>query len=142
MPTAVSCCVYWKAKPDNDALMEFHRDTTAETNLVTGYGSEGIRIGADILRQPCIVAPDQVIEDWAVGDIATLTAEGLQPAVMLKPELILLGTGPRLSFPQMSVTRDIVALGIGFEVMDTAAACRTYNVLVHEGRRVVAALML
>ena len=142
MPTAAWCCVYWKAKPGNGALMQFHRDTTAETNLVTGYGAEGIRIGAEILTRPCIVAPDRLIENWAVEDIATLTAGGLQPAVMLKPELILLGTGPRLCFPQMSVTRDIVALGIGFEVMDTAAACRTYNVLVHEGRRVVAALML
>ena len=122
--------------------MQFHRDTTADENLITGYGAEGIRIGTDILERPCIVAPDTVIEAWAVDDIATLTSERLQPAVKLQPELILLGTGQRLCFPDASVTRDIVALGIGFEVMDTAAACRTYNVLVHEGRRVVAALLL
>ncbi len=122
--------------------MQFHRDTTGEINVITGYGAEGVRVGTAIISRSCIVTPDSLIEDWAADDVLTLTMAQLDVAAALEPELILLGSGRRLRFPPSEVTRAVTALGVGLEVMDTAAACRTYNVLAHEGRHVVAALIL
>jgi uncharacterized protein len=89
-----------------------------------------------------IIAPKQLKEDWPPQSIADLTVEHLQTVIDLKPELVILGTGRNLEFPHPSITEPLFTKGIGVEVMDTAAACRTYNVLMHEGREVVAALIV
>lgn len=88
-----------------------------------------------------VISPRQLIRDWAPQDIATLCAEHLEPIVRLQPEVVLLGTGPRLDFPASEVLAVLHEQQIGVEVMDTAAACRTYNILMAEGRNVVAGLI-
>jgi uncharacterized protein len=77
---------------------------------------------------------------WAVDSPAALSVEDLERAVELRPEILLIGTGPRLVMPANNLMQRLGTQGIGVEIMDTPAACRTYNVLVHEQRRVVAAL--
>ena len=79
---------------------------------------------------------------WSAPEPAALTLDDLAPALALQPEILLLGTGNRLVFPDGQIHARILALGIGFEVMDSGAACRTYNILMSEQRRVVAALLM
>ena len=93
-------------------------------------------------RRSLILTPQQLIEDWAPQQIAELTADHWQAVLGLQPEVILLGTGKRLTFPPMAILSPCHQAGIGIEVMDTSAACRTFNILASEGRNVVAALMM
>lgn len=94
------------------------------------------------LNHSIVIAPDQLIRDWPPATFADLDRTHLNPVSELKPEVILLGTGQQLKFPDMRWIQDFHRLGIGFEVMDTAAACRTYNILTAEDRYAVAALIL
>jgi uncharacterized protein len=84
------------------------------------------------------IAPEALIEDWPVTDAKAMQPGDLAPLFALKPELIVLGTGPTQRFPSAMVMHACLSQGIGFEVMDNAAAARTYSVLAGEGRRVVA----
>jgi uncharacterized protein len=92
------------------------------------------------LKESCLLSARQLITDWPPQQLSELTAEHLQAIRELNPELLLLGSGAKMQFPAATQLAALVSLGIGYEVMDTAAACRTYNVLVAEGRKVVAAL--
>ena len=121
--------------------MKFTLESNAAVNLITAYGNGEICLRERTLRGSVIVAPTEVIEDWAVSSIEDLVMSALEPVLALAPDLIVLGTGNRLRFPPHGLRSQVTARGIGFEVMDTAAACRTYNVLVLEGRKVVAALI-
>ena len=94
------------------------------------------------LTSSFIIAPKQLKENWPPQGLADLTKEHLQAVIELNPELVILGTGQRLEFPHHSLTEPMLAEGIGVEIMDSAAACRTYNVLMHEGREVVAAIIV
>jgi len=87
-----------------------------------------------------IVAPDRLLEDWRVATPAALALEHLEPALALLPEIVLLGTGAALEWPDADLMALCAARAVGLEIMTTPAACRTFNVLVHEQRRVVAAL--
>ena len=89
-----------------------------------------------------IVAPEVLVEDWPVRDAATMQADDIAPLLALAPELVVLGTGERQVFPPPAVMAACLTRGIGIEVMDNAAAARTYNVLAGEGRKVVVALLL
>ena len=89
-----------------------------------------------------VVLPDKVIDDWDVASVEALTQDSLAELARLKPELVLLGTGDSLQFPDSSLLAVLLAAGIGTEVMDTHAACRTYNILAQEGRNVAAALLI
>jgi len=82
------------------------------------------------------------LHDWAVSDPASLELADLATAMALEPDVIIVGTGVSLTLPQTDLMSEVAAHGIGLEIMDTPAACRTYNVLVHERRAVVAALFL
>jgi uncharacterized protein len=122
--------------------MRFTQDSTSATNLVRAYGSGELRVNDNVYRSTIIVsasavqaAPDiRSMEDLAALDPSRILSQG--------PELVLLGTGPRQIFPAASFRAQFLSAGIGFEVMDTGAACRTFNVLVAEQRPVVALLML
>ncbi|HET9485678.1 MAG TPA: Mth938-like domain-containing protein [Xanthomonadales bacterium] len=94
------------------------------------------------LRTSFVLSADRLVEPWPVHDVATLDADAIAPIVALEPEVVLLGTGARLRFPPQSVLAQFLTRGIGVEVMDNAAAARTFNVLAQEGRRVVAAFIL
>ena len=111
--------------------------------VLRGADSRRAKVNDRILERSFALAPDRLIEDWA----APATAAALEPAhldalLALAPELLVLGTGQRQVFPSPAVMAACLTRGIGIEVMDNAAAARTYNVLAREGRRVVVALLL
>jgi uncharacterized protein len=120
--------------------MKFTLDSRDDINLIRGYAQGEVRIGEQVARAPCIVSAAQLILDWAVRDVATLTAADLAPIFELQPDVVLLGTGPKQTFPAGGVRQAFAVRNVGLEVMDLGAACRTYNILVQEERRVAAVL--
>ena len=121
--------------------MKFHL-ATATGNVVTGLGPGWIRIGADEYRENVVLTSDAVATGWAPAGFDGLTAEDFAQLLVQKPEVVLFGAGPTIRFPHPRLTRALTDAGVGIEVMDTPAACRTFNILAAEGRSVVAALLL
>ena len=119
--------------------MLLSRETTS-VNLITAWREGAIRVGADWLHEHTIISPETIIASWPVDTPAALDVVDLDVAVELRPDILLIGTGARLVMPESNLMGLLGARGIGLEIMDTPAACRTYNVLAHEHRRVVAAL--
>ena len=111
-------------------------------NLVTGYSATDVRIGERSITHSCVVTAQQLILDLRPQTLAELTVADLEQVYALDPEIIVIGTGPRQRFPDPSLMGAVLSRGIGCEVMDTGAACRTYNVLVSEDRRVAAVLFV
>jgi uncharacterized protein len=101
-----------------------------------------LRLADRNLTAAAIIAPDRLIEDWQPADPLAITLEDLAPALALEPELIIVGTGLTQRFVSPTVAAQVMRRGIGLECMATQAACRTYNILMAEDRRVVAALLL
>lgn len=101
-----------------------------------------IRINDKILYQSVIVAPNQLIENWQPQLFTELTADTLAVILTLQPNVLLIGTGTTLEYLPAEVYGNLINHGIGVEVMDTGAACRTYNALSAENRNVVAALII
>ena len=122
--------------------MRLTLDNLPGTNLITRVGSAGIHVGEDVLDASFIISPAELLPRWPVVDVAALDLAALAPALALSPEILVLGTGPRIQFPARELFAALAAQGIGLEVMDTAAACRTYNVLAGEERAVVGAIIL
>ncbi len=122
--------------------MKFTLDARDDINLIRGYAPGEVRIGEQVLHAPCIVAAEHLILDWPVAELTALTAAALAPVFALQPDVVLLGTGAKQTFPPQGVRQAFAAHNVGFEVMDLGAACRTYNILVQEERRVVAMLFL
>ncbi|WP_424946544.1 Mth938-like domain-containing protein [Candidatus Spongiihabitans sp.] len=100
-----------------------------------------IRIG-DTLYQESIILTPQKLEMWPISQVSDLKNEDFVHFANLGAEVLILGTGATMVFPDPVITQALMAKGIGMEVMDTAAACRTYNILLSDGRSVVAGLML
>ncbi|MBI3898635.1 MAG: Mth938-like domain-containing protein [Gammaproteobacteria bacterium] len=121
--------------------MKIQLENTGSHNVIRSYAPGCVTVNQDSYAGSVIVTPDRIIADWPPQTLADLTAEHIEAIAALNPEVILLGTGNRLRFPASEVTRALASAQVGFEVMDTGAACRTYNVLMGEGRRVVAALL-
>ena len=94
------------------------------------------------LSSSFLVSPDALVEDWPVTDVLAMQPSDADAILALAPEVVLLGAGARLRFPPAAVRAAFLTRGIGVEVMDNAAAGRTFNVLAQEGRRVVAAFIL
>ncbi len=109
---------------------------------IRGYDLGRIQVNERVFTRSLILTERALIEAWAPQRLEELTADHLAEVVALEPEIILLGTGERLRFPPAEVLAPLSGSGIGLEVMDTPAACRTYNILAGEGRRVAAALMM
>ena len=123
--------------------MQLSHERPDYTWVLRGADGQRARVNERMLERSFALAPDRLIEDWA----APATAAALEPAhldalLALAPELLVLGTGQRQVFPSPAVMAACLTRGIGIEVMDNAAAARTYNVLAGEGRRVVVALLL
>lgn len=121
--------------------MKLQRNEPSGIHLITGHGDAYIEVGQRRLAHSLILLPNQ-LHDWPVPTFEALTAEHFSAIAAHRPELVLLGTGARLRFPAPALYAALVAQGIGLEVMDVGAACRTYNFLAGEGRRVAAALIL
>jgi uncharacterized protein len=122
--------------------MRFIQDSSSSVNVIRGYGRGELRINDEIFRDTVIVAASAKRTVAALADVADLTSEHAARILEHEPEVVLIGTGHRQVFPVPAFGAQFLRAGIGFEVMDTGAACRTYNVLVGEQRRVVALLML
>ncbi len=115
---------------------------SAENNRPQMPGEQAPRpLEVETVTGSFIVSPRHLLRDWAPTHIDNLQAEHLNAILELQPELVLLGTGARLTFPAPQLLASLHRQRIGVEVMDTAAACRTYNILMGEGRFVVAGLM-
>ncbi|MFC3147114.1 Mth938-like domain-containing protein [Piscinibacterium candidicorallinum] len=123
--------------------MKLHADPrNASLNTVTGYSAAGIEINAVAFPHSVVVSPEGPVASWGVQDIAALDADTVSKLADGQPELVVLGTGRRQRFPHPRVAAQLAGQRIGLEVMDTAAACRTYNILMAEGRRVVGAFII
>ena len=122
--------------------MKLHANPTAHLNTVTGYGQGYVEINARRHAGSTLVMPEGLLESWPVMSFADLTPEHFTVLLAHRPEVVLFGSGERLHFPAPRLTAALRSAGIGFETMDVRAACRTYNILMEEGRRVAAALLL
>ena len=122
--------------------MRLTDDRNAAVFMVRSYAPGEVRIGDKVLQRSCLISAERLIEDWRPQTLEELTEADLEPVFALQPEIVVLGSGARQHFPDTRLIAAILARGIGCEVMDTGAACRTYNVLVSEARRAVAALLL
>ena len=122
--------------------MKFTLEASSRVNLIRGYSAQEVRIGDHRLHASCIVTADTLISAWEPASFAELTVAHLEPILALKPEVVLLGTGPTQRFPPAAIRAALTARGVGLEVMDLGAACRTFNILVQEERQVAAALFL
>ncbi|UWX04406.1 Mth938-like domain-containing protein [Pseudoxanthomonas sp. NC8] len=111
--------------------------------VLRGADGQRARVNDLILERSFILTPDRLLEDWpAPATAAALESAHMAPLLAMSPELVILGTGSRQVFPSPAVLPACLTRGIGIEVMNNAAAARTYNVLAGEGRRVVVALLL
>jgi uncharacterized protein len=127
---------------DGKITMKFTRELSPDINVVRSYSDGQVRIGERVLSASCLFNAHELIADWAPRNIEELTADHFVSAFAWQPEIILLGTGARQVFPARAIYAALLSRGIGFEVMDTGAACRTFNVLAGENRRVTAGLII
>ncbi len=121
--------------------MKLHTSNTAGLNLITAYGTDYVAINQEQYSKNLIVQPESMLQNWTSSSVATLTEADMEILVSLGTEIILLGTGSKLRFPSGTLLRPFVNAKIGLDVMDLQAACRTYNILAAEGRKVAAALL-
>jgi uncharacterized protein len=121
--------------------MKFHLQAPA-ANVIAALGADWIRIGETEYRQNLIVTPDAVATGWAPAGFGALAEVDFGALLEFTPEIVLLGTGALQRFPHPRLLQALSRARVGVEVMDTRAACRTFNILVAEDRRAVAALVL
>ena len=121
--------------------MKFHLQVPT-SNLVTGAGPGWVRVGTDDYRQSLVLTPDAIATGFAPNGFEALTEDDFENLLRTSPEIVLLGTGAVHRFPHPRLTAPLHRAHVGLEVMDTRAACRTYNILVGEGRNVAAALII
>ncbi len=110
--------------------------------VFTGYGAGYVKVNQDRYERSVILASGQPVAEWNAAGFESLTAAHFETLLAFKPEIVLFGAGRSLRFPPRELTRSLTEAGVGLEVMDTGAACRTYNILVAEGRKVVAAVLM
>lgn len=121
--------------------MKLHLSNTAGLNLFTAHGEGYVVVNNERHETNLIVLPESIVAGWTDASALTLTMDDMDKLLALKTGIILLGTGNRLRFPPGNLIRPFAAAGIGLEIMDLPAACRTYNILASEGRQVAAALL-
>jgi len=124
-----------------DAALKFTRESSG-TLAVHSVSSDGIRINDEVWQKSIGLTPEAVLDDWQEKPVAELVVEDFEVLLALDPELVIVGTGTRIEFPPRELVFAFARKGIGLEVMDTAAAARTFNVLAGEGRRVASVLFL
>ena len=120
--------------------MKLHSSVPSGVNTITGYGEGYVMVNGERRSASVVVMPDR-IEEWPAKRFDQLSTEDFAYLKNLKAEIVLLGTGPRQRFPHPRLTAPLVNARIGLEVMSLQAACRTYNILVAEERKVAAALL-
>ena len=122
--------------------MELNLERPRDYLFVRRIGAHAVQIVDRTFDASLILARDQVIEAWGVRDVAAMTPADAEPILALKPDVVLLGTGVHQQFPSQAVLAAFLRQGVGVEVMDNAAAARTWDILASEGRNVVVAFVL
>ncbi len=122
--------------------MKFAEDHNSSKYKITGYESNGVEINGRMHQQSFILSPMALIPDWQPQDLLSLKIEHLEAFYELNPEVILLGTGEKQAFPDREILKYFVQNRIGYEIMDTQAACRTFNIIMAEDRNVVAGIFI
>lgn len=120
--------------------MKLHASNPGAVNTITGYGDDYVLVNGARRTTSIIVTADE-ISAWSAASFDALSAEDFAPFTQLGVEIVLLGTGPRQRFPHPRLTASLANARLGLEVMDLKAACRTYNILVAEERKVALALL-
>lgn len=123
-------------------VLKLHQDSSGALNTVTSYGADYVEINLERHEGSIIVMPDSPVIPWPVSSFDALTPELFEMLLAPAPEVVVFGSGERLRFPHPRLTAALSARRIGVEAMDLKAACRTYNILMSEGRRVAAALLI
>ena len=120
--------------------MKLHVSAAGAANTVTAYGDDYVTVNGE-QRKSSVIVTARGVEAWPPERFDALSAEDFKRLAALGVEIVLLGTGPRQRFPHPRLTAPLIQAHVGLEVMDTKAACRTYNILVAEARRVALALV-
>jgi len=121
--------------------VKLHLSNVAGLNLFTAHGDGYVAVNNERYESNLILLPESIITAWTEASVATLGADDMAKLLALNTGIVLLGTGSRLRFPPAALMKPFAQAGIGLEVMDLPAACRTYNILASEGRQVAAALL-
>ncbi len=122
--------------------MKLHQDSSGALNTVTAYGAGFVEINLQRHTGSVLVLPGTPVVPWPVSSFDALTPEHFAMLIAPAPEVVVFGSGARLRFPHPRLTAALAAHRIGVEAMDFGAACRTYNILMAEGRKVAAALLI
>ena len=122
--------------------MKLSLDYSTARYVINAYAEGAVTINEQAYHSSLIITPDSLHPDWDAGSVEDLAEQHIHTLIELQPEVILLGTGTELQFPQTRLMGLAMQKGIGFEVMDTGSACRTFNILSAEDRKVVAALIV
>jgi len=121
--------------------VKLHASAPGARQVFSGYGEGYVLVNGARHEASVIVTPERVLP-WSATAFDALAESDFEPLLALGLEILLIGTGPRQRFPHPRLTRALAEKRVGIEVMDTQAACRTYNILIAEGRRVAAAILL
>ncbi|TAM50280.1 MAG: hypothetical protein EPN57_20895 [Paraburkholderia sp.] len=146
----------WGARPSQDAVaaghavpdgttetdLKLHQDSSGALNTVTGYGAHYVDVNLVRHESSILLLPDTPVIDWPVSSFDALDPAHFELLLGQAPEVVVFGSGARLRFPHPRLTASLSTRRIGVETMDFMAACRTYNILMAEGRRVAAALLI
>ena len=122
--------------------MKLHYDPQSSQNTITGYGIGFVEVNKTPYSYALIVQPDGEVKAWSVEECQELSEEHFSMISALQPELVIVGTGKKQIFLNPKILQPLIRAKIGFEMMDSQAACRTYNILMGEGRKVLAAIIL
>jgi len=129
---------WWQEQPRN---VKFQADFLDGVNTIARHDRRGVWVGTQAHEGSVVVPWSGAVRAWPPRRFDELTQADFDSLLADKPELVIFGSGMHLRFPQPALLRTLIERRVGFEIMDTAAACRTYNVLVSEGRNVIAALL-
>ncbi len=122
--------------------MQLNLDTNIGANSISAYSEQGIQIAGRWYSENLIITPKKIITNWQAHIVTNLTLEDFKLLLPEQPEVLILGTGKKCLFPPKPLYVQLAAVGTGLEVMDTRAACRTFNILLSEDRAVATALCL
>lgn len=122
--------------------MPLAEDIVTSRHRMTSYSDDTVSVNEIVHRQSLVITADSLFSPWPVTRLQDLTPDDLAPIFETDPAVVLLGTGPQQQFPEPRIFGCFGERGIGLEVMDNGALCRTFNILVAEDRAVVAAIIL
>jgi uncharacterized protein len=122
--------------------LKLHQEASGALNTITSYGADYVAINLQRHEGSIIVMPETPVIAWPVSSFEALTPEDFDALIAIAPEVVVFGSGTRLRFPHPRLVAKLSQQRIGVETMDFGAACRTYNILMSEGRRVAAALLI